>query len=78
MFPVLPHDDSRRNYVYMVYPSKYSPAQVEGMKIAGNSLLRRLAELAFARGDSVTSIGNIYSKSIITKSRKKNIVPCEP
>ena len=78
MFPVLSHDDSRRNYVYNLYHSKYSPAQVEGMNIAGNSPLHRLAELAFAPGGSVTSIADILPKSITTRSRKKNFVPCEP
>lgn len=78
MFPVQSHDDSRRSYVYNVYHSKYSPAQVEGMKKAENPPLHRLAELALAPSGSVTSIADIFSKSITTKSRKKNFVPCEP
>ena len=78
MFPVPPLDDSRRKGTQTGIPVKISGAQVEGMKIVENSLRNTPVGLVLATVAFIPGVGGFLSKTITTRSRQKNLVPCEP
>jgi len=78
MFPLLSHNDSRRNDIHMENSGKYSPAKNEGMNIVRNLPLHRAAVLGFVSVDIIPSTRDIVAKTNNLRSRQKNVIPCEP
>ncbi len=81
--PLLSGHDSRRKDIHMQISCKFSPAQDEGMNKGRNLPRRLVSALALAASFSNPSNGNMGNgnmvyKTVTTRSRPKQITPCEP